>query len=80
MIEVIFNVSGETNEGDDMKLLVETDATPLDILISLLALTRQIWREFDADDPGTAKLFQDGLLSGFNNPNFWTREGESSHD
>ena len=82
MTEVFFkatsNLSAE--EPDSMRLTVVADATALDTMLSVAALARHLWLEYQADDPMTAELFRTGLLRALSAPGFWSREEESSHD
>lgn len=80
MREVIFKVSGEPDETHGINLIINTDASAPDIMIALAATIREVWREIAADDPECGDLFRSSLLSGLNNPDFWTREEASSHD
>jgi|GEM_PF-6588960 len=80
MIEVIFNVSGELDETHGMHLAVTAAATPKNIMLALAATIQDIWRTIDADDSEVGDLFRSDLRTALNDPRFWTREEESSHD
>lgn len=82
MTEVFFKVTSNLSaeEPDSMKLKVVADATALDTTLSVAALARQLWREYQEDDPRTAELFRTVLLRALSAPRFWSREEEPSHD
>lgn len=75
-------VTADPPDGDgfDLSVNIQTDGTPMEILIGLTAAAREIWRDLAAADPDVGALFRDGLTNAVNNPGFWTREEGSSHD
>ena len=73
-------VTTDPDDCEDYKATIEADGTYLDIVVALLAVVRETWRDIADGDQKTGDMIREWLTRAVNNPDFWTLEEAASHD